>query len=77
MIYATKQAVIVNEFSSSLQMFSLNNGIPKPPDQTGNKYNSLSFSEIISPIIAGSKYFCTISSIGFIRSFISGLAREK
>ena len=37
--------------------FSLNNGIPKPPDRTGNKYNSLSFSEIVSPVIAGSKIF--------------------
>ena len=54
---ATRGVVIVNEFSSSLQVFSLNTGIPKPPDRTGNEYNSLSFSEIVSPIIAGSKKF--------------------
>ena len=57
MIRATKEAVIVYEFSSSLLVFSLNNGIPKPPDRTGDEYNYLSFSKIVSPINAGSKKF--------------------
>ena len=61
MIRATKGAVIDNRLSSSLQVFSLNNGMPKPPDQTGNEYNSLSFSEVVLPIIAGCKTFCTMS----------------
>lgn len=54
MISANREVVIVNEFSSSLHVFSLNNVISKPPDRTGNGYNSHSFSKIISPIIAGS-----------------------
>ena len=37
--------------------FSLNNGIPKRPDRTSNKCNSLSFLEIVSSIISGSKNF--------------------
>ena len=55
MVRATRGVVIINEFSSSLQVFSLNNGIPKASDWTGNEYNSLSFSEIVSPIITSSK----------------------
>ena len=77
MIRATKGAVVDNEFSRSLQVFSLNNGMPKPPDRTGNEYNSLSFSEVVSPIIAGSKTFCTMPLTGFIGSFTSGVVREK
>ena len=57
--------------------YSLNNGILKPPDRTRNEYNSLSFSEIVSPIITGSKNFGTISSIGFLRLFPSGMACKK
>ena len=77
MIGATRGTVIVNEFSSSLHVFSLNNGIPKPPDRTSNEYNSHFFSETVSPIIAGSKKFCTISLTSFVRSFISGMVRKK
>ena len=77
MIRATRGVVIVNKFSSSLHVLSLNNGIPKPLDRTGYEYRSLSFSEIVSLIIAGSKKFCNISSTGFIRLFISGMVRKK
>ena len=77
MIRATKGVVIVYKFSSSLLVFSLNNGIPKPPDRTGNEYNCLSFSKIVSPINAGSKKFCTTLSTGFNRSLISGMVRKK
>ena len=77
MIRATKGAVIDYKFSSSLLVFSLNNGIPKPPDRTVNEYNYLSFSKIVSPINAGSKKFCTTLSTGFIRSLISGMVRKK
>ena len=59
-IRAIRGGVIVNEFSRLLQVFSLNNGIPKPLDRTGNEYNSLSFSEIVSPIIAVIKRFYAI-----------------
>ena len=60
MIRATKGEVIVNEFAGSCNVFSRNNGIPKPPERTGNDYNRLSFSEIVSSIISGSKTFCII-----------------
>ena len=63
--------MVVNEFTSSLQVISLNNGIPKPPDRTGNEYNYLSFSEIVSPIIVGSENFALFhQSVLLDRSFL-------
>ena len=74
---ATRGTVIANKSPSSLHILSLNKEILKLADRIGNDYTSLSFSEIASPIIAGSKKFCTISSTSFIRSFISRMVRKE
>ena len=78
MIRATKGAVIVNKFSSSLQVFSINNGIPKPPDRTGNEDNSLSFSEIFSQIIAVSKNLSLFHQpVSLDRSFLAWFVKSN
>ena len=57
--------------------FSLSNCISKPSDKTGNEYNYLYFSEIVSPIIAGSKKFLHLFMNGLNRSLISAMFGKK